>query len=52
MNEIGAKLRNEAKNDIEVTGIVTQDPDGKKRVLVTDYKVLYTDGEYNLIYDM
>jgi len=52
MNEVGEKLRNETKNDIEVTGIVTQDPDGKKRILVSDCKVLYADGEYNLIYDM
>ena len=52
MNEVGEKLRNEVENDIAVTGIMTKDPDGKKRILVTDYKVLYTHGEYNLIYDM
>ena len=52
MNEVGEKLCNEVENDVEVTGIMTQDPDGKKRILVSDYKVLYADGEYNLIYDM
>jgi hypothetical protein len=51
-NEVGEKLHNELENDIEVNGIMTKTPDGEKRILVTDYKVLYTDGEYNLIYDM
>ena len=52
MNEMGEKLLNEVENDIEVTGIVTIAPEGDKRILVTDYKVLYKNGEYNLIYDM
>lgn len=52
MNEVGEKLRNEIENDIEATGTVTKDPEGKKRILVTDYKLLYKDGEYNLIYDL
>lgn len=52
MNEMGEKLRNEVENDIEATGTVTVDPDGKKRMLVTDYKLLYKEGEYNLFSDL
>lgn len=51
VNEVGDKLRNEVENDIEVTGIVTKEPDGKKRILATDFMALYKAGEYNLIYD-
>ena len=52
MNEMGEKLRNEVENDIEATGNVTVDPEGKKRMLVTDYKLLYKEGECNLISDL
>jgi hypothetical protein len=51
-NEVGEKLRNEVENDIEATGTVTIDPNGKKRILVTEYKLLYKDGEYDLISDL
>ena len=51
-NEWEEKLRNEIENDIQVTGIVTKDPDGKQHIRVTGYELLYKDGEYNLIYSL
>ena len=52
MNEWGRKLCREIENDVQVTGIVTRDPAGKQHILVSDYKLLYKDGEYNIIYNM
>ena len=52
MNEWGEKLSKEIENDVQVTGIVTRDPAAKQHILVTGYKLLYKDGEYNIIYNM
>ena len=51
MNDLGEKLRNEIETDIEATGRITIDPHGKKRITVTDYKILYKDGDYNFFRD-
>ncbi len=51
MNDQGEKLRNEIETDIEATGTITIDPQGKKRITVTEYKILYKDGDYNLSRD-
>jgi hypothetical protein len=51
-NEWEEKLRNEIENDVQVTGIVTKDSDGKLHIRVTGYELLYKDGEYNLICSM
>ena len=52
MNEWGEKLCREIENDINVTGIVTRDPSGKRHIRVTGYELLYKDGEYNIIYNL
>ena len=50
MNEVGEKLRKEIENDVQVTGIVTRDSDGKNRILVTGYEVLHLEDSYNADY--
>lgn len=40
MNDQGEGLGKEIENDVRVTGTVTTGPDGKNRLLVTEYEVL------------
>ena len=50
MDEWGNKLRQEIENDVEVTGIVTKNPDGKNHIFITGYQVLpeeFEPGNYN-----
>ena len=45
------KLRKEIENDVQVTGFVSQDPNGKNRIVVTGYQVLHDQDDYMGNYD-
>lgn len=45
MNKQGKKLLSLAGNDVEVTGIVTQDDDGISRISVSSFEVLESDDD-------
>ena len=45
------KLRKEIENDVQVTGFVRQDPNGKNRIVVTGYQVLHDQDDYMGNYD-
>jgi hypothetical protein len=51
-NEWLEKLSKEIENDIRVTGFVSQDPNGKNRILVTGYEVLHDENEYRTNYNL
>jgi hypothetical protein len=52
MNELGEELSKEIENDVKVTGIITIDQDGKQHIRVTNYELLYKDGEYDVNYNI
>jgi hypothetical protein len=51
-NEWTEKLEKEIENDVRVTGFVSRDPNGKNRILVTGYEVLYDENEYRTNYNL
>ncbi len=51
MNEQARGLYKEIENDVQITGYITKDLEGKNRILVTGYEVLpeeFEPGGYNL----
>ena len=45
MNKLGEELFDFLDEDVEVTGIVTEDRDGSKHITVTSYEVLDSDDD-------
>jgi hypothetical protein len=45
LNKQGKRLSQEVDMDVEVTGIVTKDGDGTKRISVTKFEVLESDDD-------
>ena len=45
LNKQGKRLAQEVAMDVEVTGFVTKNGDGTKRITVTDFEVLESDDE-------
>jgi hypothetical protein len=45
VNKQGKRLAQEVDMDVEVTGFVTKNGDGTKRITVTDFEVLESDDE-------
>ena len=50
-NEWREKLAKEIENDVRVTGLVSQDPNGNNRILVTGYQVMQEEDDYRLDYE-